>query len=178
MPPNAQFDKGKSSDALQSASDIVLRPARWKLCLGIAFFLFLVFCGVWELSAGELWWGLATLLLFGLAGANCFLALVSERFCSLRIGPSGFIYCNFFRCCHITWDAIARLSTTSITSVNRTEFVVWNYSAAAPRPPRGLFMDMSLRGFDAGCPAIGKRAKDIVGIMERHRLNYASLRGR
>ncbi|MBA3351998.1 MAG: hypothetical protein H0U23_06155 [Blastocatellia bacterium] len=159
---------------MQSASDIVLRPARWKLCLMVPVSLLFVFFGIWELGTGEVWWGLASLLLFGLAGLACLLALISERFYSLRIGPSGFTYCNFFRCCHIAWDAIATLATTQITSVRRTEFVAWNYSAAAPRPRKNLFMDMSLLGFDAGCPAIGMRAKDIVAIMERYRLDHPS----
>jgi hypothetical protein len=158
---------------MDNVSEIVLRTSRTKLCLLITFSLVFVAIGVWELWTGEFWWGAATVLLFGVGGLSSVLALTSDRFYSLRINEVGFTYCNLFRCCHVDWDVVAKLAVSYMSGVKRTEFIVWSYSPGAQPSARRLFMDMSLLGFDAGCPAIGMPAKDLLALMEQYRSQHA-----
>jgi hypothetical protein len=159
---------------MDTASQIVLRSPRWKLCVPIPFFLVLMVAGVWELRTGEFWWGVATVSLFGLATLSAVLALISDRFYSLRIDSLGLTYYSLFRCRHLSWNAIDTLAVTHITHVSRSEFVAWNYSANAERPAPNVFMDMSLLDFDAGCPAIGMPAKTLLAVMQQFRSQHAS----
>jgi hypothetical protein len=155
---------------MDTTSQIFLRSPRWKLLLFLLFSIVLVAVGVWEIRTGEYWWGLATISLFGLATLSLAVALISDRFHSLRIDPTGFTFCNCFRSRHLSWNDVTAFGVTRVT---RTEFIAWNYSATAKRPAGSVFMDMMLLGFDAGCPAIGMRAKDLLALMQRFHARYA-----
>jgi hypothetical protein len=158
---------------------IILRTPGRRLVLLLSVGIFFAACGLWMMSRGEFWWGLDCTTVFGAASIGLIAQLRSDRVYSLWIDSTGFTHYNLFgRWRHIAWGDVASFGITRITTAaSARKFIAWKYSSGAKRPASGVFMDMRLLGFDAGCPALGLSVEDLLKLLNDFHSRYSKSSG-
>src|SRR6266542_3551829 len=160
------------------AQPIILRESRSKLVVWLAVAILFTVGAVWLMERGEFLVGLGAAVFCGAASIGLIAQFRTDRIHSLRIDSTGLTYYNFFRSGHVPWQDIASFGVTRITTAAKTlKFVAWNYLPEAPRPAKRVFLDMTLLGFDAGCPAIGLPAEDLLALLRNFHHFYAKVSG-
>ena len=165
------------TEANLSSLPIILRESRARLILFLLLMIALIILGLFLMNGGDFWIGFGAVI-FGSATAIALIAqLRSDRVRSLRIDSAGLTCRLFGRYAHAGWNDIASFGIARMTMATTTKkFISWKYSAEANRPPVGVFMDMSLLGFDAGCPVIGLPADALLKLVTDLHAHYGASR--
>jgi hypothetical protein len=152
---------------------IILRESRAKLIAFLLLMIAFITLGVFLMNGEDFWIGFGAVVFCSVVAIVLLTQLRSNRVRSLRIDSSGLTYRLFGRSAHVGWNDIASFGIARMTMAATTrKFISWKYSSEANRPPSGVFMDMSLLGFDAGCPVIGLPAEDLLKLVNDLHAHY------
>jgi hypothetical protein len=152
---------------------IILRESRAKLIAFLLLMVAFITLGVFLMNGEDFWIGVGAVVFCSVVAIVLLTQLRSDRVRSLQIDSSGLTYRLFRRSAHVDWNDIASFGIARMTMATTTrKFVSWKYSPEANRPPSGVFMDMTLLGFDAGCPVIGLPAEDLLKLLNDLHAHY------
>ena len=164
-------------DIEQVTLPIILRESRAKLVAFLIVMIGFIILGVFLMTREDFSIGLAAVILCSAAAIALIAQLRSDRVRSLQIDSAGLTYRFFGRSAHVAWNDVASFGIARMTMATTTKkFISWKYSPQATRPAIGVFMDMSVRGFDAGCPVIGLPADDLLTLVNHLHLHYRGSR--
>jgi hypothetical protein len=162
-------------DADALALPIILRESRAKLISFLLLMIAFIILGFFLMSGEDFWIGFGAVVFCSAVAIALAVQLRSNRVRSLRIDSAGLTYCLFGRSAHVRWNDIASFGVARMTMAATTKkFLSWKYSPDANRPQNGVFMDMSLLGFDAGCPVLGLAAEDLLKLVSDLHARYGS----